>query len=278
VARRGSDWGARLILASRSLDQGYRLLDRIRSELVLAFASDATLDRFNDLAYSSSSEYDPRSSGFRAYLFPWEEHVVDRFFPPPPARVLVGGAGSGREAFALLEQGYEVVAFDPSPALVRLMAAHAPAGSKLEAYRGSYEELPILAPVTGNGKPLHLTDLPAFDASLIGWGSYSHLRTTEHRIGTLRAFGAATDGPVVVSFLQLVSHSSLRRWAELRRSLRARAGRQPGDAFSVNIGFYHVFEDQEVHDLASRARLDVIHFNRDDRETNWPHAVLKRRA
>src|SRR5207237_6703831 len=105
VAGGERDWGARLILASKSLDRGYRLLDQVRSELVLAFASDATLDRYNDLAYTHSSEYDPESSGFRAYLFPWEEQVIERFFPPPPPRVLGRAAGAGIEPLDLEARG-----------------------------------------------------------------------------------------------------------------------------------------------------------------------------
>src|SRR5215210_627639 len=140
------DWGPRFILATRSLDRGYRLMDRLRSELVLAFASDETLDRFNDLAYSHSTEYDPGSSAYRASLFPWEESVIERFFPQPPARVLIGGAGSGREAFALLELGYEVVAFEPSVGLLRSMTDRVRTDTGLRAYRAGFEDLPSLAP------------------------------------------------------------------------------------------------------------------------------------
>jgi hypothetical protein len=157
------------------------------------------------------------------------------------------------------------------------MAAHAARGVSLQVYRGAYENLPDLDPVDG-GRAVSLAGLPPFDASVIGWGSFSHLRSNHHRVGTLRAFGAATEGPVVVSFLQLASHRSPGRLAGLRRSLRARRSREPGDAFSVHIGFYHVFDDPEVRDLARRAGLDVVHFSSDDRETNWPHAVLRRRT
>ena len=277
MAGRGNDWAARIILASRALDRGYRLMDAVRSELVLAFCSDATLERFNDLAYSHSSEYDPGSSAFRAYLFPWEERVVERFFPPPPARVLVGGAGSGREPFALAERGYEVVAFDPSPALAAHMAARAGDDGRIQVFRASYEDLPTLSPASGDRSGPNLTEMPPFDASVIGWGSYSHLRTTEQRIHTFRAFGTATTGPVVVSFLKLARAPGPGRMAGLRRALRARGGREEGDAFSVHIGYYHVFQDGEVRQLAERAELEVVHLNSDDRETNWPHAVLKRR-
>src|SRR5687767_14651727 len=48
-------------------------------------------------------------------LFDWEEQVVREHFPPPPARVVVTGAGAGREVLALLRLGYDAVGFEPSP-------------------------------------------------------------------------------------------------------------------------------------------------------------------
>ena len=61
-----------------------------------------------------------------------------------PGRLLIGGAGGGREAFALAARGYEVVAFEPSAALARSMVQHAPAGISVEALIGRYEDLPWL--------------------------------------------------------------------------------------------------------------------------------------
>ena len=65
-------------------------------------------------------------------------------FPDPPGRVLIGGAGGGREAFALAARGYEVVAFEPSADLARSMVQHPPAGISVEALIGRYEDLPSL--------------------------------------------------------------------------------------------------------------------------------------
>ena len=56
-----------------------------------------------------------------------------------------------------------------------------------------------------------------------------------------------------------------------------RKGRDEGDAFSVHIGYYHVYEDGEVVELARRAELEVVHLTSDERDTNWPHAVLRAR-
>jgi hypothetical protein len=98
------------------VNAAFRRFDRLRATLVQALASDAVLDRCNDLSYGKALSSRPDSTGFRAYLFPWEEQVIDRFFPSSPARILVDGAGGGREVFALAERGYEVVAFQDGAA------------------------------------------------------------------------------------------------------------------------------------------------------------------
>ena len=71
---------ARAVHVTRAFDWLYRSADRARSELVAALASDEVLDRFNDIAYAGSCSYRPDASSFRAYLFPWEEEAIQRFF------------------------------------------------------------------------------------------------------------------------------------------------------------------------------------------------------
>src|SRR5688500_15622114 len=53
-------------------------------------------------------------------LWPLEERALQRFFPPPPARVLIPGAGTGREVLALHRLGFRVTAFEPPAAMVEL--------------------------------------------------------------------------------------------------------------------------------------------------------------
>ena len=52
--------------------------------------------------------------------------LYNRFLPglPDQARILDAGCGSGRDARAFAELGYQVTAFDASPALVRLAERH----------------------------------------------------------------------------------------------------------------------------------------------------------
>jgi 2-polyprenyl-3-methyl-5-hydroxy-6-metoxy-1,4-benzoquinol methylase len=261
---RAASLGARLILASTAIDRAYRKFDRLRSELVAATASDAVLDRFNELAYGQTHAYQPDTDDFRAYLFPFEEEAVREKFPKPPARILVGGAGGGREPLALAEMGYEVVAFDPTRPLITALARQAP--PNVSALPGSYEEMDELF---GEGE--------RFDAAIVGWGSFSHLRDEETRIATLRSFARVTDGPILVSFLALRAGGIPARLARLRRLLPRQPNRDEQDIFAVSIGFYHPVDEEEVRRLTDAAGLEITHLSFDSRDTNWPHVVLRRR-
>ena len=47
----------------------------------------------------------------------WEQGAVERHFPPG-GRILVTGAGGGREVLALLALGFDAVGYEPNPRLV----------------------------------------------------------------------------------------------------------------------------------------------------------------
>jgi hypothetical protein len=268
---------ARALYFTRVFDWVYRLADRARSELVAALASDAVLDRFNDIAYASTLSYRPDSASFRASLFPWEEEMIRSFLPKPPAHVLVGGAGGGREALALVALGYRVSAFEPSRELADALAARARDVESLTVYRARYEDLPrLLGASRQEGIDVDL--LFPIDAVIAGWGSFSHLRTRELRVAALESLARATSGPILVSFLGLFDEqrAPASLLGRLRRVLPRRRGRNPGDAFSVYIGFYHRASEKETEDLAAAAGLEIVHRNFDVRDTNWPHVVLRR--
>jgi SAM-dependent methyltransferase len=259
------------------LDWVYRAADKARSELVAALASDTVLDRFNDIAYASTRSYRPDTSSFRAYLFPWEEETIGRFFPQPPAHVLVGGAGGGREALALVELGYRVTAFEPSPELAQALATRAREVEGLTVFRARYEDLPRIEGISGR-ESSDLYALAPIDAVIAGWGSFSHLRTHELRVAALRSLAQTTHGPLLVSFLGLYDgrgepESIVER---LRRALPRRNGRAPGDVFSVYVGFFHRTNEWEIEALARAADLEIVHRSFDERDTNWPHVVLRR--
>lgn len=265
--------GLRAINWSRAIERMYRRLDALRSLAVLAFASEKTLDAFNAVAYGGAERYDPNSEAYVSSLYPWEEMAIERHFPPPPARILVGGAGAGREPIALAQRGYRVVAFEPVARLVKAMpTAAAAAEVTVTTFRGSYRQLPHLEPVGDADEASLMSD---FDASVVGWGSISHLYTERDRVAALESMASLTKGPILVSFTATRPDgpppaSRLRKW------LLDRRGRHPADRFSISMGFQHPVNEEEVRDLAAAAGLEVtaLEFSH---TALAPHAVLDRK-
>lgn len=138
-------------------------------------------------------------------LFEWERAAVERYFPPA-GRVLVTSAGAGRELFELEALGFEVAGFDPSEHLVSI-------GQDLIEQRSSGVQLfasdPDAVPAVLHGP---------FDAIIVGWGGYVHIRGRAARVKFLTELRSlAADGaPLVVSFFIRSGHG---RQFELSRSV-----------------------------------------------------------
>src|SRR5262249_8762530 len=176
------------------------------------------------------------------------------------------------DVLALAEMGYEVVAFEPSAALTAAMVVRVAKGLNARVYRASYEDMPSLFPACPGEPSGSLEAESDFDAAILGWGSYSHLRTEEQRIRTLSSFTRHWRGPILVSFYQFASNemASKARTERVRRLLNI----GPGDRFSVHIGFTHDVSARELTTVTERSGLSIMHLNEDSRDTNWPHAVL----
>jgi hypothetical protein len=139
---------ARTVLATRLVDYGLGVLrdrfDNLRSKIVLACATDAFYEVYNDLTNDRRKVLRAGAKEFRSDLSHWEKKAISQHFPPPPGTVLVGASGGGREALALARQGYRVVAFDPAGQLVSSLADVC-GGLPIESFRGRYAEFPFSA-------------------------------------------------------------------------------------------------------------------------------------
>ena len=163
-------------------------------------------------------------------LFSWERDWFERRLPGPRSRVLVGGAGEGREVFALERRGFRVDAFDPSiRALDLLPSAHR------KVAQASYADLD---PGLSGVGPLKWLQGRRYDAMLFGWGSFAHLLTDVGRLSALRAAARLTDGPILLSVPRV-------------------AQRATENAFTVWSGFIRPLSDEELrtyaHALSRRA-------------------------
>ncbi len=265
-----STFGFRAIKRSRAIERIYARLNSLRSLAVVAFASEATLDEFNASAYGAAERYDPESPGYISTLYAWEEAIIEQFFPPSPARILVGGAGAGREALALAERGYDVLAFEPVATLAEALARQSlDASTRIAVYQGTYRDVANLKWVGGDSS---VALDQKFHAGIVGWGSFSHLYTERDRVDALHSMGVLTNGPILISFIATRPENSV-AVSRLRRWLVGRRVRHPADRFSISMGFLHPINEQELRELAAAAYLEVLAVEFSAAE-DAPHAVL----
>jgi hypothetical protein len=248
------------VWATRLVDRLYGKFDVLRSRLILRHGTDAFYSAFNEVTYGGQRAYQPGSPAFRSELFPWERRVINAHFPKPPATVLIGGVGGGREAFALEAQGYRLVAFEPVERLARALerSLNGKADS-IEVLLGRYQDLPVLRSVNGSRDQVDLRRRQPFDAAMFGWASFSHIRSDAERVDSLRQMSALTAGPI---FLSYFSYMDERTASSSRR-----------ESFAMQVGFFRQFNEAELRDLIGEAGLDVAEINHD----GWPCAVVRRR-
>jgi hypothetical protein len=124
-------------------------------------------------------------------LFTWEETALTNHFGGCE-RLLLIGAGGGREVLALRRLGYRVDGFEPDPDLVVV----ANEVLRAEGYESSVHPVPYDEfPNTGK----------TYDGLIIGWSAYMHIPGRRRRIARLRQLRAQAraQGPILLSFFDL---------------------------------------------------------------------------
>lgn len=193
-----------------------------------------------------------------AALFAWERPWFEATLPKPPARVLVGGAGDGREVRAIRELGYDVDAFEPAPRSLSQLSAAVGSGAAL---LGSHEDLIRAC----SGEPNTLTALAAqrYDAMLLGWTSLSHVLDPRDRRALFEACRTLCPrGPILASFF--FTHEAASTRGGRARAWGAALGNLVGntrglerspstagvDQFLVHAGVVHIFDRAELEALS----------------------------
>ena len=129
-------------------------------------------------------------------LYPRERQWFERRLPSPPASLLIGAAGAGREAGVLRNLGYDVHSFEPSASAFRL-CQHTLGAEAVD--QASYGDL-IATVLRGEDTPLRFARDVKFDAVLLGWGSFGHVLQPTERFELLRACDRiAPNGPILLS-------------------------------------------------------------------------------
>jgi hypothetical protein len=270
-------WVRALLAADRAANRLDNARTGLRDELLLAWIQPGDRAALTAALYSDQPTYLPGGPRFQRGLFDWERKVIEGPLFPRSGRVLIGAAGAGREMMALVERGFEVVAFDPCRPFVEAAQRVAPPG-KAEMVEATYRDLVDLA--AGRASPLAAACAGRrFDAVVLGWGSLSHVMPAADRVALLRAARAlAPDAPVLASFALEEERAqpmpgkgrvrdALRR---LFKGLGAPGTSEDGDRFFTNTGFFAYLSNDEVIRLGWDAGYEVALFE----EAPYAHAVF----
>lgn len=269
-------WARGLAAVDRAAWYAYRAQEVVRDELLRAFLTAKQREEMTTLAYEKQTTYLPGGERFETGLFPWEAAVLDDPAFPRGGRVLLTAAGGGRELAALLERGWDVVAFEPNDVLRAGCEAVARSHPGSRVLAGTYADM-IRAATTGGGPLDALRGLGPFDATILGWGSLTHVTDPDEQAAVLAAARALSpEAPLLVSFFLRKDTPRAGRADALRRRVRSalhRVGGQTppeGLAYEMNGGFVYWFTDLEIHALALRAGYEVRSLS----PLPFPHAVL----
>jgi hypothetical protein len=253
-----------------------RQLERVEKALAGLTLAALTPRRMSDL---TARLYAARGSYHAHGLFPWEQDWFAADLPSPPARLLIGGAGSGREVVALLAMGYEVVAFDPAASYVAHAHAQVQHPGLLAFHCGAYEDL-----LTAEHGLADLIDGHGpYDAIILGWGSFTHMPVAAERADLLRYLAKRCPaGPVLLSFWLRHARASERQTRAFALGWRlgsALTGRPPGDQpiegdqVMARCGYGHRFTPAEIATLA--ASTDYVLSRAPGPEQAYAHATFK---
>jgi hypothetical protein len=234
-------WFDRLLRFTKAMHEGFWLGCLSADEL-----NAVTAEHFDQSQYYASTEHN--LSGF----FDWEKTVLDRWFREG-SRILVAGAGGGREILALRKAGFDAEGFECSLPLVR-------ASEQIFDRLGESKYVAFCKP---DSVPLG----PAiYDGLVVGWGAYTHIPTKVRRTAFLQALRkrALPHSPILISFFarRLGSKDEvlIHRTARLCRFF-LRGRQEPlelGDRISF-ARFVHSFTFDEVEAELRTAGFRVAH-------------------
>jgi len=277
VPYRAPLWVRALLAWDRLALRADNIRESIIDEALLAWICPEDRAAVTSLVYAAQESYLPGGLRFQSGLFAWERSALDSPLFPRSGRVLLGAAGAGRELTALLDRGFEVVAFEPCAPFADAARALS-AGARATVFQAAYADL--VRAVEGRGGPLaSIREGPPFDAILLGWGSFSHVMPASERFALLRALrGVGPRAPILMSFALEPEPGSVppgkgRVRGALQRlfaALGAPGVSEQGDHFLSNGGFFSFLSRDELVRLAFDARYEVALFE----DLPYPHAIL----
>ena len=173
-------------VSDRCLERVVRVIKMVHEGFWLGCLGPDELDAIIAEHFDQSRFYSSNGHN-RSGFFEWEQKTLAQFFQAG-SRVLVAGAGGGREVLALRRCGFEAQGFECSRALVD-------ASYRIFDELGESDYVIHCPPDSVPAGP------PTYDALVVGWTVYTHIPTRGRRIRFLNALRrrALAHAPLLIS-------------------------------------------------------------------------------
>lgn len=244
-------WPARIYLfVFRNFDRMCRFLGAVLSGVGLGLLRRKDVGAVDAAFYSRAGSAYLSASHNTQGLYAYERQALDSRMREA-RRILVIGAGGGREVIALRALGLDADGYESNPDLVAFGKDLMPTPEALRLVdRDAFPEV---------AEP--------YDAVWLGWGLYSYIQGRETRVALLRRARAALV-PGGLLFATFHTRPAL-RWhhrvtagvANVFRLLTLRERVQPGD--TLHLIFAHEFDADEVRDEFAAAGFELLHYSRE---------------
>jgi hypothetical protein len=254
-------WQFKMYKRSQDLLQKYfALLQTLLNGFWLGVLSSDSLHKIDEMYYENSSMYYSADYNRRG-LQKWEQAMIENYFQDC-RRLLLLGAGGGREIYGLQKFGCAIEAFECNPKLLDF-------GNKFLREEGLNAQI----------KPVQRDACPAsrqkYDGAIIGWGAYMLIQGRKRRIGFLRSIGAQLEAgaPLLLSFFTRNGDSrKFKATASVGNVFRfflRRERLQTGDSLEPN--YVHYFTENELKNELNEAGFKLLYYS----SKNYGHAVAQ---
>ena len=225
-------------------------LDAFHSGFWLGVLGKKALDYSDEIHYASSTTYVENEYNEKG-LYDRENYIVDKHFGDVKTIMLIA-AGGGREVLGLSRMGFRVDGYECNPVLVEY-------GNKLLQKNKSESRI---AHLTRNTVP---SEVRQYDAVIIGWGAYSHIKGGSARIQFLKKLSPLMHrgSRLMVSFIWVKERN--RRDRMIQRvsgffGLFCRGERsEQGDKLVPN--YMHYFREDEIRSEFTKAGFRVVEYD-----------------
>jgi hypothetical protein len=266
------------LAAERVLNAATSLHALFWDEVLWAWTRPPQREAINQIIWGRRTGYLPGGFTFGTGLSDWERRAITEPPFPKSGRILLGGAGGGRELIPLCRRGFDVVAFEPSELCegARQAISSFPNSAVI---RASYRDLVTAAQEHTGPLASHVLGT-SFDAVLFGWQSFDYVFTESDRRDLLCATRTiAPKAPLLLSFwmVQGAENGKLDRLRprirQICQMLGAPSARSPGEVFWPWAGFMrHLVSQSELEAAANGSGYRILYFR--PSLASYPHAML----